>query len=171
MITDVFGEEHHILTLKFPEGWLPASGQEFDPLSSEFGDYGEENDQFLFPNSTAVDSQNRIYVVNGNSGQISVWSSNYQYLLSFGGGTGDGALSLPRGLYIDDRDRLYVADAVGQNIKVYDVSEEDIIFLFEFGEFGIQDGAFNYPNDVVMDNTGRIYIADRENNRIQVWFY
>jgi tripartite motif-containing protein 71 len=62
-------------------------------------------------------------------------------------------------------------DAVGQNVKVYDVSGPEPHFLFAFGEFGRDDGQFWYPNDIALDVTGRLYIVDRENDRVQVWSY
>ena len=92
-------------------------------------------------------------------------------MFNFGRGVGDGALSLPRGIYIDEKDRLFVVDAVGQNIKTYDVSGPEPSFLYAFGDFSMGDGMFNYPNDITIDNRGRIYIVDRENNRIQVWSF
>ena len=72
---------------------------------------------------------------------------------------------------MDKRDRLYVVDAVVQNVKVYDVSGEEPVFLFAFGDWGQDDGQFNYPSDIVLDTSGRLYVADRENNRVQVWSY
>jgi DNA-binding beta-propeller fold protein YncE len=72
---------------------------------------------------------------------------------------------------MDARDRLHVVDAVEQNVKVYDVSGAEPLYLFTFGEWGKGDGQFNYPNDIAMDVTGRLYVADRENDRIQVWSY
>lgn len=72
---------------------------------------------------------------------------------------------------MDGKDRLHVADAVGQTVRVYDVSGQSPKFLFNIGEFGIGDGQLNYPNDVCIDSGGRLYIADRENNRVQVWSY
>jgi hypothetical protein len=64
-----------------------------------------------------------------------------------------------------------VVDAVGQDVKVYDVSGPEPDFLFAFGDWGQGDGQFDFPNDITLDDTGRLYIADRENNRIQVWSY
>jgi len=118
-----------------------------------------------------VDSQNRIYVADGNNGRVSAWDAQGRYLFQFGRGSGDGELSLPRGMFIDGRDRLHVVDAVDQNVKVYDVSGQEPIFLYAFGDWGLEDGLFNYPNDIVLDGSGRLYIADRENNRVQVWSY
>ncbi len=64
-----------------------------------------------------------------------------------------------------------MADAVGQDVKVYDVSDSQPSFLYEFGDFGMDDGLFNYPNDIAVDDTGRLYVVDRENHRVQVWSY
>jgi DNA-binding beta-propeller fold protein YncE len=118
-----------------------------------------------------TDSQGRTYVTDGNNGRIAVWDKNQQFLFNFAFGTADGAVSLPRGLFIDRHDRLHVVDAVGQSIRVYDVSGPEPAYLFSFGDVGAGDGLFNYPADITVDDSGRLYIADRDNNRVQVWSY
>jgi DNA-binding beta-propeller fold protein YncE len=169
-ITDVSTEDYSAVH-QIPARMIMApSWEEFQPPAQVFGAYGHGNGQFIFPNTTATDSQRRIYVTDGNNSRISVWKHDGQFLFNFGAG-GDGALSLPRGASIDDRDRLYVVDAVGQNVKVYSVSGEEPRFLFNFGQQGEADGQFNFPNDIAFDAGGRLYIADRENNRVQVWSY
>jgi hypothetical protein len=74
-------------------------------------------------------------------------------------------------MWIDSKDRLHVADAVGATIRVYDVSAAEPAFLYSFGGFGNTEGMFNYPVDIFIDSTGRLYIADSQNNRIQIWSY
>ncbi len=153
---------------------MAASWREFNPPQRQFGAYGPENGQFIFPNVAVTDSLGRIYVTDGNNGRISAWNvqnGQVDFRFNFGRGSGDEALSLPRGATIDAHDRLYVVDAVGQNIKVYDVSEDEPFFLFSFGEWGARDGQFDFPGDIILDNSGYLYITDRENNRIQVWAY
>jgi DNA-binding beta-propeller fold protein YncE len=125
----------------------------------------------MFPNSAVTDSTARLYVSDGNNGRISVWDAMGDYLYCFGLGVGDSALSLPRGIAMDERDRLHVVDAVEQCVKVYDVSDLEPTFLYAFGDWGTEDGRFNYPGDIALDSTGRVYVADRENDRIQVWSY
>jgi sugar lactone lactonase YvrE len=132
---------------------------------------GNENGQLLFPNSVVRDSRGNFYVSDGNNGRISKWTPDLQYGNFFGLGAVGSGLNLPRGAWMDGKNRLHVADAVGQIIRVYDVSGDEPAFLFTFGEFGITEGLFNYPNDICIDETGRLYIADRENNRISVWSY
>jgi hypothetical protein len=91
--------------------------------------------------------------------------------LFFAFGSTEDALNLPRGMWMDVNDRLHVADAVGQFIRVYDVSGAEPAFLYNFGAFGQLEGEFNFPIDICMDTTGRLFIADRENNRVQIWSY
>jgi DNA-binding beta-propeller fold protein YncE len=169
-LTDVLADRH--VVREIPANLLAAaSGRDFDPPQILFGAYGQNTNEFLFPNVTVLDSLDRIYVTDGNNGRISVWDRSGEFLFVFGRGAGEGALSLPRGAIMDARDRLYVVDAVEQDIKVYDVSGSEPHHLFTFGEWGKGDGQFNYPNDITMDATGRLYVADRENDRIQVWSY
>ena len=170
LITDV--STGHQCVREIPGDVLLAdSWHGFDPNGNAFGTDGQGDGHFLFPNVGLTDSQGRIYVTDGNNGRISVWNGQGGFLFNFGQGAGEGALNLPRGAAIDARDRLHVVDAVGQNVRVYDVSEPEPSFLFAFGDWGLDDGQFNYPNDIALDAAGRLYIADRENNRIQVWSY
>lgn len=170
-LTDVDKDNNRVkeIWLKITPSQPPWNN--FEPSLEEYGESGADSGQFMFPNSAMPDSQGRVYVSDGNNGRIAVWDANGNFLFNFGSGTGDGGVSLPRGLFIDQRDRLHVVDAVGQNIKVYDVSRPEPTFLYAFGDLGVEAGLFNFPNDIVLDDSGRLYIADRENNRVQVWSY
>jgi sugar lactone lactonase YvrE len=170
LVTDVARGSHAVR--EFPDSViLGDSWQDFDPPEITFGTYGQDNGQLNFPNAAVPDSQGRVYVSDGNNGRISVWDGQGGFLFHFGLGVGEGAFSLPRGAAIDARDRLHVVDAVGQHVKVYDVSGPEPDFLFVFGGWGLGDGQFNYPNDVALDTTGRLYVVDRESDRVQVWSY
>mgnify|MGYP006418628171 CR=1 FL=1 len=170
LLTDVFKDVSVVRQLP-AELMTSSNWQIFDPAEVSFGGQGQNKDQFLFPNVAVSDSEGRIYVSDGNNGRVSVWDASHEFLYTFGRGSTEGTLNLPRGMAIDDSDRLYIVDAVGQDVKVYDVSGDHPNFLFLFGYLGLDDGQFQYPNDIVIDLTGRLYIVDRENNRIQVWSY
>jgi DNA-binding beta-propeller fold protein YncE len=169
LFTDVTADKHRVRII--PAAALAGSLSTFAPQVAEFGVQGSENGQLLFPNSVVRDSLGNFYVSDGNNGRISKWTPDLQYNNFFGLGAVSSGLNLPRGAWMDGKDRLHVADAVGQIIRVYDVSGDEPVFLYSFGEFGITEGLFNYPNDICIDETGRLYIADRENNRISVWSY
>ena len=170
-LTDVDKNKNSIMVISLTGAKEAISGNTFQPSVAEMGTTGQADGELQFPNTAMADSKGRIFVADGNNGRISVWDQQGSFLYNFGKGTGEGSLSLPRGLFIDHRDRLFVVDTVGQNIKVYDVSKTKPVFLYSFGDYGVEDGLFNYPNDIAIDKSGRLYIADRENNRVQVWSY
>jgi DNA-binding beta-propeller fold protein YncE len=170
MVTNFVVGFHEVLI--YPAEALSASWLNFDPQVKNFGVYGSEAGQLSFPNSVVVDSKGNYYVSDGNNARISTWTPDLQYSDFFGfASDAESTLNLPRGMWMDGKDHLHVTDAVGQFIRVYDVSGTEATFLFNIGAFGDQEGEFNFPTDICIDGTGRLYIADRENNRIQVWSY
>jgi sugar lactone lactonase YvrE len=169
MITNLVAGKHEVLI--FPAASLTGDLSKFAPAFKEFGSEGKENGQFSFPNSVVRDSKGNYYVSDGNNGRISAWSAERIYKSYFGFGSSDQTLNLPRGAWMDNKDHLHIADAVGSAIRVYDVSGSDPAFLYNFGEFGVSEGYLNFPVDITLDSTGRVYIADRENNRIDIWSY
>lgn len=169
MVTNVVVGAHEVLI--FPADALDASWLDFNPQLKRFGKFGSLDGELSFPNSVVTDSKGNFYVSDGNNGRIVAWTPAMQYQNFFGFGSSDSALNLPRGMWMSAKDHLHVADAVGQFIRVYDVSGTEAVFLYNFGVFGDQEGEFNFPTDICIDGTGRLYIADRENNRIQVWSY
>jgi DNA-binding beta-propeller fold protein YncE len=169
MVTNIISGKHGVLIYSAAD--INGSLLGFNPQIKEFGIEGKESGQLSFPNSVVVDSLGNFYVSDGNNGRISVWTIDMQYKSFFAFGSNEDALNLPRGIWMSDTDHLHVADAVGQYIRVYDVSGSEPKFLFNFGEFGTLEGEFNFPIDICIDASGRLYVADRDNNRIQIWSY
>lgn len=134
-------------------------------MAQSLGKEGKEPGEFSFPNSVIADADGRTYVSDSNNGRVQVFDKQNRLINVISG------FGLPRGLALDDMQRLYVVDAVGQEVKVYDVRQPKAEPLFSFGDFGVDEGLFNFPNDIAIDGNGRIYIADRSNNRVQVWLY
>lgn len=169
MITNIVASKHEVMI--FPAADIKGDMISFNPQTKVFGVEGKEAGQLSFPNSVVKDSLGNFYVSDGNNGRISAWTVDMLYRNFFAFGSTEDALNLPRGMWMDEKERLHVADAVGQYIRVYDVSGVEPAFLFNFGDFGALEGQFNFPTDICMDTTGRLYIADRKNNRVQIWSY
>ena len=52
---------------------------------------------------------------------VQIFDRRGRFLLSFGErGLGPGQFWLPGGVFIDDRDRIYVADAYNQRIQIFE---------------------------------------------------
>jgi tripartite motif-containing protein 71 len=169
LVTNILAGKHEILV--YPAEMINSDLSNFNSPSLEFGIEGTGSGQLSFPNSVVKSSLGDYYVSDGNNARISVWSSEGKYKSFFGFGATEGTLNLPRGIWMDNIDRLHVADSVGQQIRVYDVASEQPSFSFNIGDFGSEDGMFNYPGDIIIDGTSRLYVADRKNNRVQVWSY
>ncbi|MBE0417285.1 MAG: hypothetical protein IBX63_05930 [Coriobacteriia bacterium] len=114
---------------------------------------------FYFPNDVTA-SSGKIYVADSNNRRVQVFDEDgvFDSIVRTSG--------IPRGIGVDDQERLYVADALAHQADVYDSSGERIT---GFGGSGIGPGQFRYANDLALDRRPRIYITDRLNHQVQVW--
>ena len=81
---------------------------------------GKGNPLFLNPRGVAVDSEGLIYIVNNLSHNIYAYDQDGKQVHMFGGmGTDNGQFYLPNGLFIDNRNTLYVTDTVNQRVSIY----------------------------------------------------
>jgi len=120
----------------------------------------ESPGSFLFPNGLAIAANGDVFVSDGDNRRVQVFDSEGKFVRFI------DTSGVPRGIAIDAKQRLYVADALAHSIAVYDLAGRR---LTDFGERGFGPGQFNYPNDVTIDRRGRIYVSDRENDQVQVW--
>jgi DNA-binding beta-propeller fold protein YncE len=171
LITDVSSDHNSIHQLALGSDANRFQTPTLNEIGPVLGENGVDSGQLNFPNSAVRDARGRTYISDGNNWRIAVWDSNGDFLYHFGAGAGVESINLPRGLYIDHRQRLYVVDASAHKVKVYGLESEMPEFLFAFGDLGTGDENFQFPSDIAVDQNGRIYIADRENNRVQIWTY
>lgn len=115
---------------------------------------------FLFPNGLAVARDGRVYISDGDNRRIQVYDDKAEFK-AFVDTSG-----IPRGIAIDEEQRLYAVDAIAHTVDIYDLDGKR---LSQFGSQGFGPGQFNYPNDIALDGNGRIYVTDRDNNQVQVW--
>jgi DNA-binding beta-propeller fold protein YncE len=81
-----------------------------------------------------------------------------------GKGTGKGQLNWPRGLAVDAKGNILVADT--NNGRIQKFSPEGN-FLSSFGTLGAGEGEFREPTGIAVDRKGNIYVADFLNQRVQ----
>ncbi|MEH7332837.1 6-bladed beta-propeller [Neobacillus drentensis] len=81
---------------------------------------GKGDPTFLNPRGVAVDSKGNVYVVNNLAHNIYAFDKDGKELYELGGmGTENDKLYLPNGLFIDDRDTLFVTDTINQRVSVF----------------------------------------------------
>lgn len=91
-------------------------------------------------------------------------------ILQEGGSAGKeiGQLDYPRGLAVDEKGNVYVADSKNHRIQVFE--SETGKFLKKIGGGGTSDpGDLREPNDVSIFPDGRILAADTWNHRVQIY--
>ena len=78
----------------------------------------------------------------------------------------EAGLTRPRGVDVDRRGNVYVADTENHAVKKLDRNGN---LLAVWGDRGEGPGEFRYPRDVAVAPDGRVYVADTLNDRIQVF--
>jgi DNA-binding beta-propeller fold protein YncE len=72
------------------------------------------------PKGVASDSEHNIYVVESNHDYLLVYNRRGEFLIPIGGvGGGPGNFHLPSGLWIDKRNRVFVADTLNSRVAVF----------------------------------------------------
>ena len=136
-------------------------------LIATFGTNGADVGQLSYPNGIDVDRHGNIIVSDSGNARIQIFDKKGQVLKLLQ--QPQFKVSVPRGVTVDDKDRLYVVDIFQHKVVVYD---KDYKYLFEIGGRGLEKdkGKFNFPNGIGWKDD-KVYITDRENNRVQVFNY
>ncbi len=83
------------------------------------GTTGDPNGGIYRPKGIGFDSEDHIYLVEGEAGLVQVFDRQGQLLYNFGNGTGFGQFVLPSGLFIDRNDRVFVVDSFNRRVQVF----------------------------------------------------
>jgi predicted membrane-bound mannosyltransferase/DNA-binding beta-propeller fold protein YncE len=85
------------------------------PVTHWAGNFSVNNKPYV-----ATDSGGRVYVTDPEQYRVLIFGPNGQYLGKFGQfGTDINSLSLPTGIFIDEQDNIYIADAGNNRILKY----------------------------------------------------
>ncbi len=154
------------------------------------GDSGPATQALLDePNSVAVDAQGNIYFADSGNhrvrridtkGTITTVAGSGDFTTG-GGYGGDGGpatqakLNTPRGVALDSKGNLYIADAFNNIVRRVDTTGNITTFAGTPQQSGFAgDGGqatkalLNAPFNVAIDAAGNVYIADDGNNSVRV---
>ncbi len=130
-----------------------------------FGEFGEGYGQFTWPNSIAIDSDQRLFISDDYLNRITVMSTRGDFIEKLDEhGTDYGQLDGPSGLDFNSDDELVVADHRNNRIQRFTADGE---FLSAFGEAGSAEGRLNMPWGISITPDGNVLVADWGNSRVQ----
>ncbi len=133
----------------------------------DWGTFGREPGQFIYPTDVAFDKAGNIYVSEyGDNDRIQVFDPNDHKVLRIIGkfGQGDGEFARPQSMVIDD-EILYVTDSCNHRISVFKI---DGTFIRHIGCIGTGLGQFRFPYGLDEDQGGHLVVAEFGNNRVQL---
>ncbi|WP_169307120.1 SMP-30/gluconolactonase/LRE family protein [Ferrimonas sediminicola] len=107
-----------------------------------------------------VDNQNHvIYRFDATSGEL---------LDTLGSrGKGEMEFNFPKGIDIDEDNKLYVVDSGNFRVQVIDLEARTLVHTF--GQVGRTFGSFSRPKDIAVDGEGRIYVTDAAFGNVQIF--
>ena len=130
------------------------------------GEWGTAPGELYYPSAVFVDSNNRIFVAEGDASEsharISVFSERGDFLTSF---TPQDMIA-PHGLAIHG-DYLYVTDTELHAIFQFKM-EPQFSLVTKHGKEGSQIGEFYSPKNLTVSTNGDVYVPDCFNNRVQI---
>ena len=127
---------------------------------------GKAPGELFNPNGVAIDTNNRIFIAEGNvleqHARISVFSEKGEYQTSFT----RQYFKCPYGITIHG-DNLYVTDVEVNAIYKFKI-ETDFPLVAKQGIRGSQTGEFITPTNLAVSTQGDVYVTDGNNNRVQI---
>ncbi len=128
-----------------------------------FGSYGFDGGQFVWPACGAVDGQGRFFISDERLHRITAYDSDGGYLFHWGkAGSGEGELDTPSGLAFDSADHTYVADAYNNRVQKFTAAGE---FIRVIGNEGPE--SVSLPWGLAVDSEDNLYVADFGNDCIK----
>ena len=138
-----------------------------------FGSPGSAPGEFSEPWGVAVDQDGNIYVADTWNHRVQKFAPDGTLLTVWGTfADTQGALEMPgsfwgpRGIYVTDDGRVFVADTGNKRVQVFDTEGN---FLGMFGGGGSEPGKMDEPTAVAVGPDGTIYVADTWNRRVQAF--
>jgi DNA-binding beta-propeller fold protein YncE len=111
----------------------------------------------------AVDSRDRVYVLNRGEHPVIVFSREGEFIKSWG----EGVFANAHGAYIDARDNVFCVDNADHTVRKFTTEGEILMTIGTRGVPGEGGAPFNRPTKAALTPEGEIYVSDGYgNNRV-----
>jgi RHS repeat-associated protein len=168
------------LVTRSTEGAQTPSKEEFDVRETKTAYSGQENlgwklrkptsvtldpSGLNLTHTTAYEKETGEVAETRGPGGASEYSGTPVYASQFGTlGSGNGQLHLPRGIALDAKGDVLVADEENSRIDAFNEKGE---YSKIIGSLGTGNGQFKEPRGVAIDSKGNIWVSDTSNYRLE----
>jgi sugar lactone lactonase YvrE len=120
------------------------------------------------PSAVAVDSQKRIWVLDGVNSRLVGFSYDGKYVTQFGKrGSGPGEFGSPLGLSIDSHDLIYVADSKNHRVQIFDDRASPVADIYVPPD---KYRSLSDPTDMALDEgKQQLVVVDNDNHRLVIF--
>ena len=124
------------------------------------------------PYDVAINSTGHVYTlaVDVRATLIHIYDSNDGQVLPPGiiksYGAADDQLRLPRSMFIDSNDDIYITDTLNARIQKFSSNLE---YIEQFGVMGTANGEFRTPDSIAINSTGYIYVTDFDRDLVNIF--
>ena len=134
---------------------------------------GSGNDEYNELTGITVDGEGHVWVVEKCilpgfeecKARVQEFTGEGTRIVQFGSeGKGAGQLEEPRGIAVDSKGNVWVADTGNNRVQEFKSTGE---FVRAFGSKGTGNGQFEAPTGVAIDSEGDPWVVDHGNNRVQ----
>ncbi len=106
-----------------------------------------------------------LYISNGESDHIQIWSLANGYIGKFGKtGTANGEFNFPRGITVSGSS-LWVVDTNNDRVQRLTISGSSLSFTSKFGTSGTGTGDFSFPQAIAYGG-GFLYVTDLNRDKV-----
>ncbi len=145
---------------------LPASaGAEVFEWKDTFQSGAGNKGPFGQVTGLATDDAGRVYVADWIAGRVEIYDNaeaGNKYLRTL-----TVKIGRPNGVWVDNRQRVYVSDGEDESVAFFDRYNHDLQYRREFGGAGTELNRMAGPRAVTTDRGNGIFVVERDNARIQ----
>lgn len=124
------------------------------------------NVQLCSPSALAVQG-GVLYVVESSTCRVQKLTTGGKFLSSFGTrGSGNGQLSNPRGICLDNEGRVFISECGNNRVSVF---EANGTFLHHITGNTVNGSNLNGPWGLAFDQSGNLHVADTNTSQIKVF--
>jgi DNA-binding beta-propeller fold protein YncE len=156
---------------------VPCAAASLATYRLQWGESGRDLGQYDNPTALALFKDafgvSTLVFADTNHHRIRSYTWNGMFIDKWGEeGDGPGEFLFPKGIAVNSRKEVVIADSGNHRIQVTTGSPDSLTelpgqFLFAFGKRGGGPGDFEEPSGVALDREDNIYVADSGNHRIQ----